>query len=204
MSRIEKYMQHTAELVEFDLGFATENIAGIDEVGRGPLAGDVYAACVVLPKEPRLTRVDDSKKLSQKAREEIAKKIYEIAIFCNIGVASVQEIDELNILQATKLAMHRAAEACKADCFLVDAVTGLMLPNKSFSVISGDAKSYNIAAASIVAKVARDNYMCAMAERYPEYNFQKNKGYGTAEHIAAIKKYGPCPLHRKAFIRNFV
>lgn len=204
MSRIEKYMAHTAELVAFDAGFASSNVAGIDEVGRGPLAGDVYAACVVLPNEPRLVRVDDSKKLSLKAREEIAEKIKEIAVFCNIGIATVEEIDEFNILEATKLAMQRAAKGCNAECFLIDAVSNLNLASKEYSIVSGDAKSYNIAAASIVAKVARDNYMCSIAEQYPEYNFQKNKGYGTAEHIAAIKKFGACPIHRRVFIRNFV
>ena len=204
MKRVEKYIQHTTELFNFDRGFADKNIAGIDEVGRGPLAGDVYSACVVLPEEPRLIRVDDSKKLSQSAREKIAERIKEIAIFCNIGIASVEEIDSLNILEATKLAMQRAVQGCTAECYLIDAVTGLSLPASSHSIISGDAKSYSIAAASIVAKVARDSYMCTLAELYPEYNFQKNKGYGTAEHILALKKYGPCPVHRKTFIRNFV
>lgn len=202
--REEKYKMHTAELIEFDNQYSTGIVAGIDEVGRGPLAGDVYAACVVMPKEPRLLRVDDSKKLSDIARCTICKQIKEIAIYYNIGIASVEEIEKYNILGATKLAMQRAAWGTKPDCFLVDAVSNLDLSSKTHSIISGDSKSYCIAAASILAKVYRDAYMAQMAIAYPQYNFAKNKGYGTKQHIDALIKYGPCPLHRKSFITKYL
>lgn len=202
--REEKYMARTAELIAFDRQYSNALLAGIDEVGRGPLAGDVYAACVILPHSPSLLRIDDSKKISQKAREKIADDIKKIAIFCNVGIATVAEIDKYNILGATKLAMQRAAQGANADCFLIDAVHDIELQSPIHSIISGDSKSYAIAAASIIAKVARDRYMEEQALLYPEYSFEKNKGYGTKEHIAAIKEYGPCRIHRSLFIRNFI
>ena len=179
-------------------------IAGMDEVGRGPLAGDVVTACVVLPREPLILWVDDSKKLSEKKRENVYDEIMALALYVNIGHVSPKEIDEINILEATKKAMRQAASQIPADCFLIDAVTDLGLPGKEISIIKGDASSYSIAAASIIAKVTRDREMRRLDTLFPQYGFTRNKGYGTAEHIAALKKYGPCPYHRRTFISHFI
>ncbi len=179
-------------------------VAGMDEVGRGPLAGDVVTACVVLPRESHILWVDDSKKLSEKRRELVFEEICREAVFIGIGRCSPEEIDRINILEATKKAMREAAESAPADVFLIDAVTGLGLQGREVSVIKGDASSYAIAAASIVAKVTRDREMREWDEEYPQYGFAKNKGYGTKEHIGALKKYGPCPIHRRSFIGHFV
>ncbi len=179
-------------------------LAGMDEAGRGPLLGCVTAGCVVMPAEPLLPWVDDSKKLSALRREQVYEEITQIALYWAVGTASAQEIDEMNILQATKLAMKRAAEQVKAQLCLVDAVTGLDVPFPTQSVIHGDAVSYSIAAASIVAKVTRDRQMARLAQEYPQYGLERNMGYGTKEHIDAIRAYGPCPEHRMSFIGKFI
>lgn len=178
-------------------------VAGMDEVGRGPLAGDVVTACVVMPREPLLIWVDDSKKLSETRREKVYEEILSQALYVGIGRCTPAEIDQINILEATKEAMRKAAAQIPADVFLIDAVKNLGLRGKEISMIKGDATSYAIAAASIVAKVTRDREMKKLDALYPEYGFVRNKGYGTAEHIAALKKYGPCPIHRRSFISHF-
>lgn len=175
-------------------------IAGIDEAGRGPLAGPVVAACVVMPSEPLIAWVDDSKKLSEKRREKVFDEIKARAVFMGIGRAEPEEIDQMNIRQATRLAMWRATEGARCDLFLVDAEEHLGLSAPERAILHGDAVSYSIAAASIVAKVLRDREMRLMDSLYPEYGFARHKGYGTAQHIAALKATGPCPLHRRSFI----
>jgi len=182
-------------------------LCGIDEVGRGPLAGPVYTAAVILPADNDLLYINDSKKLSEKKREELYDKIMDTAIAVGIGCNSPERIDEINILQATFEAMTKAVMNLKVkpDALLIDAVHIPQLEEyKQVSIIKGDAKSISIAAASIVAKVTRDRLMQEYAKEYPEYGFDHNKGYGSADHIAALKKYGPCPIHRKSFIGNFV
>ena len=178
--------------------------AGMDEAGRGPLAGNVVAACVVMPREPLLLWVDDSKQLSAKRREETFEAILHTALFVGVGQASPEEIDQYNILEATKMAMCRAAEGAAAEVFLIDALSGLRLPGEERGIIHGDALSYSIAAASIIAKVTRDRQLMELDAQYPAYGFAQHKGYGTAAHIAALKKLGPCPAHRRSFIGHFV
>ena len=175
------------------------SIAGIDEVGRGPLAGPVVTACVSIPREKLILGVDESKKLSEKKREVLYPLLLEAADYAETCFLSCETVDEMGILNATR----RAMESCAANfrgVFLVDAVDKLHLPGEARSIIHGDALSYMIGAASIVAKVARDRYMIALDREYPMYGFARNKGYGTAEHIAALRKYGPCPQHRRSFI----
>lgn len=179
-------------------------VAGMDEVGRGPLAGNVVTACVVLPEEPRILWVDDSKKLSESRREKVYEEIMKTALYIGIGQCSPEVIDSINILEATKKAMREAAAQVPAEIFLIDAVTGLGLQGREVSIIKGDANSYSIAAASIVAKVTRDRQMIELDRLYPQYGFAKNKGYGTAEHIAAIRAYGLCPEHRRSFTGHFI
>ncbi len=179
------------------------SIAGIDEVGRGPLAGPVVTACVSIPRDRLVLGVDDSKKLSEKRREAIYEQLVAAADYCRTCFVGPEVIDEINILNATK----RAMETCGAEfrgLFLIDAVQGLHLPGEVRPIVHGDALSYMIGAASIVAKVTRDRYMVELDAKYPMYGFARNKGYGTAEHIAALKKYGPCPEHRRSFIGHFV
>ena len=179
-------------------------VCGVDEAGRGPLAGPVFAAAVVLREGQIIEGANDSKKLSERKREQLFDVIIaEAEDYC---IASVDEktIDEINILQATKKAMRAAAGQVPADVFLIDAVTNLGLDGKEIPIIKGDATSYSIAAASIIAKVTRDRQMAEADSLWPEYGFARNKGYGTREHIEALKKYGPCPIHRKSFIGNFV
>lgn len=178
-------------------------VAGMDEVGRGPLVGNVVVACVAMPSEPLIEWVDDSKKLSESRREKVYQQILDTALYIGIGQATPEEIDEINILQATKKAMRQAAEQVPADVFLVDAVADLGLKGMEVPIIKGDATSYSIAAASIVAKVVRDHQLLELDKLYPQYGLARNKGYGTAEHIAALKEIGPCPYHRKSFIKNF-
>jgi len=178
--------------------------AGIDEAGRGPLAGPVAAACVVMPAEPLLLYVDDSKKVTEKRREMLYDKILETALYAQVILASPEEIDRVNILNATKNAMALAAKDAPCDLFLVDAIDRLNVPGEVRGIVHGDAVCYSIAAASILAKVTRDHLMRELDAQYPQYGFAKNKGYGTAEHIAALKEYGPCPAHRRSFIGNFV
>lgn len=176
--------------------------AGMDEVGRGPLAGCVMAACVIMPVEPLISWVDDSKRLSEMRRERVYEEIMRTAVYVGIGQAEPDEIDAVNILWATRLAMKRAAENAPADIFLIDAVGGTGLSGVEVPVVHGDTLSYSIAAASIVAKVTRDRLMRELDERYPMYGFARNKGYGTAQHIAAIREQGPCPIHRRSFLVN--
>lgn len=201
-----KRLQKSEALVNHDAAWAAfgTSLAGMDEAGRGPLLGPVVAACVIMPKEPVLPWVDDSKKLSEAQRDAVFAEIFECALSIGVGEASVKEIDELNILNATKLAMQRAAATVPATICLVDAVTRLELPYPVHSIIHGDAASYSIAAASIVAKVTRDRLMAELAGIYPHYGLERNKGYGTAEHLEALRQYGPCPEHRRLFIRNYV
>ena len=189
--------------IEEELWNQGYRVAGIDEVGRGPLAGPVVTACVCIPRDKLVPGVDDSKKLSPKRREALYDQLLSAADYCQTCFLSPEVIDEINILNATR----RAMETCAADfrgIFLVDALEGLRLPGEARPIIHGDALSYMIGAASIVAKVARDRYMEALDLQYPMYGFARNKGYGTREHIEALKKYGPCPVHRSSFIRKFV
>ena len=176
-------------------------IAGLDEAGRGPLAGPVVAAAVVLPTRCRLIGCDDSKQLSESERERLYQVVVERAVGIGVGSASHDEVDRLNILEATRLAMHRAVAALSplADCLLIDAVTlpGCAIPIRS--IIKGDALSLSIAAASIVAKVTRDRLMAEYHRLYPQYNFLSHKGYGTEEHVKQLAVHGPCPIHRKTF-----
>ena len=194
------------ELQQFDLQYASKEmiVAGMDEVGRGPLAGDVVAACVVMPLIPLIAWIDDSKKLSETRREKVYEEIMNTALYVGIGRASPQEIDKINILQATRKAMRMAAENVHANIYLIDAVSGLGLNGTEIPIIKGDAQSYSIAAASIVAKVVRDREMRELDNMYPQYGFARNKGYGTAQHIQALREYGPCPIHRRSFIGHFV
>jgi len=181
-----------------------QRCAGIDEVGRGPLAGPVMAGCVVLTADALIPGVDDSKKLSAKRRAMLSPLIVEGARFVGVGSVSAADIDEIGIANATRRAMEMAARGAACDVFLVDAVTGLTLPGQIRSIVHGDSTSYLIAAASIVAKVARDAYMEELDAIYPCYGFAKHKGYGTAAHIAALREYGPCPEHRRCFIRGIL
>ena len=193
------------ELISFDAPYRLcGSVAGMDEVGRGPLAGNVVTACVILPPEPPILWIDDSKKLSERRRESVYDDIMSHAVYVGIGQVGPEEIDQINILQATKKAMEQAAANAPADLFLIDAVQGLRLPGKQISLIKGDAQSYSIAAASIIAKVTRDRQMAELDRIYPEYGFARNKGYGTREHIEALKKHGPCPIHRQSFIGHFL
>ncbi len=179
-------------------------VAGMDEVGRGPLAGPVVTACIIVPENKLVPGVNDSKKVAEKKREKLFDLLMQNADYVRTGWRTPQQIDEMNILNATKAAMEEAAAEAVGAHFLVDAVTGLHLPGEATAIIHGDAVSYMIAAASIIAKVTRDRYMALLDERYPEYGFARNKGYGTPEHIAALKKYGPCPEHRRSFIRGIL
>ena len=181
-------------------------VAGIDEAGRGPLAGPVVAAAVILPKDIFLPFLNDSKKVTEKRRDVLFDEIKQNAIAYGIGIASNTLIDEINILQATYEAMREAINALEKtpDLLLVDAVHIPDINIKQVGIVKGDAKSVNIAAASILAKVTRDRIMAEYDKIYPEYGFASNKGYGTATHIAALKEVGPCAIHRKSFIGNFV
>ena len=181
-------------------------VAGIDEAGRGPLAGPVVAAAVILPKDIFLPFLNDSKKVTEKRRDVLFDEIKQNAIAYGIGIASNTLIDEINILQATYEAMREAVNALEKtpDILLVDAVHIPDINIKQVGIVKGDAKSVNIAAASILAKVTRDRIMVEYDKIYPEYGFASNKGYGTATHIAALKEVGPCAIHRKSFIGNFV
>lgn len=199
--RIEKLKEYENNLWE-----DYEYIGGIDEVGRGPLAGPVVAACVILPKDCSILYINDSKKLTAAKREELYDTIMKEAVSVSIGVVSEARIDEINILQATYEAMRQAISEAKVEpqVLLNDAVTIPGVNIKQVPIIKGDAKSISIGAASIIAKVTRDRMMVEYENIYPEYHFASNKGYGSAEHIAALKEYGPCPIHRRSFIGNFV
>lgn len=184
-----------------------EYICGIDEAGRGPLAGPVVVGAVIMPKDSFIEGVNDSKKVSEKKRERLYDEITENAIAWSVGIVDQKTIDEINILNATKLALKKALEGLKQrpDIIMVDALDKMdTLGIPYISVIKGDAKIYSISAASIIAKVTRDRIMREWDEVYPMYGFAKHKGYGTADHIKAIKENGPCMLHRETFIKNFI
>ena len=195
--------EHTMWEIEDSLGLRL--ICGVDEAGRGPLAGPVCAAAVILPEHLQISGLNDSKKLTDKKRLELFPVIQEQAIAYGIGLASEQEIDEINILQATFLAMRRALEqlTVRPEIALIDGnrETDFGLPVKT--VVKGDSLSANIAAASVLAKVTRDNIMVELAQQYPEYGFEIHKGYGTKAHYEALRTYGPCPIHRKTFLKKF-
>mgnify|MGYP001035588782 CR=1 FL=1 len=186
----------------FDAGIKL--VCGVDEAGRGPLAGPVCAAAVMLPPGLEIPGLNDSKKLTDKKRRELYDVIVEQAVSYGIAFASEQEIDEINILQATFLAMERAMQPLspQPQLALIDGNrnSGISMPSRC--VIKGDAKCADIAAASILAKVSRDRYMLEMAEKYPEYHFEQHKGYGTKLHYAALREYGPCEIHRPSFLRK--
>ena len=194
-------------MLDYERKFNKKIIAGIDEAGRGPLAGPVVCACVVMPleREKIIEGINDSKKLSAKKREYLYEKILENAISFSIVEIDEKVIDEINILNATKKGMQKALLnlSIKPDIVLIDAVKiETEIPQEN--IIKGDSLSYNIACASILAKVYRDNLMQKIDKQYPQYNFEKHKGYGTKEHIENLKKYGFCPVHRKTFIKNFI
>ena len=206
----EKEEQRLLKLKEIDKEFfnmGMKYVCGIDEAGRGPLAGPVVVASVILPENSMIEGVNDSKKISESKREKIYDTILQEAISYGVGIIYQEEIDEINILQATKKGLHEAVMNMKVrpNVILVDALTGidtLGIPYKS--IIKGDAKSYSIGAASIIAKVTRDRIMREWDKVYPQYGFAGHKGYGTAKHIEAIKKYGLTPIHRKSFCKNFI
>ncbi len=184
-----------------------EYICGIDEAGRGPLAGPVVVGAVILPEDSLIEGINDSKKISEKKREKIYEQIINEAVAYSVGIVDQRTIDEINILNATKLALKIALQGLKQkpELIMVDALNNIdTLGIPYISVIKGDAKNYSIAAASIIAKVTRDRIMQEWDQVYPIYGFAKHKGYGTAEHIRIIKENGPCILHRESFIKNFV
>ena len=201
----ERQRIETIRVYEEQYG-ACDFICGIDEVGRGPLAGPVVAGAVILPRGCRILYINDSKQLSEKKREELYDIIMAQALSCGVGYASPERIDEINILQATYEAMREAIGrlACKPDILLNDAVTIPRVSIPQVPIVKGDAKSISIGAASIIAKVTRDRMMQDYDKIFPEYGFAGNKGYGSAEHMEALRKYGPAPIHRRSFIRNIV
>lgn len=203
IERLNNLKQEERKLYEANMQF----ICGIDEAGRGPLAGPVVVGAVILPEDSFIEGVNDSKKVSEKKREKLYEQITQEAIAYSVGIVDQKTIDEINILNATKLGVKIALEGLKQkpDIIMVDALNNMdTLGIPYISVIKGDAKNYSIAAASIIAKVTRDRIMRQWDEVYPIYGFAKHKGYGTAEHIKAIKENGPCILHRKTFIKNFI
>ncbi len=202
----EKELARMEELKKYEREYsACAHICGIDEVGRGPLAGPVVAGAVILPKDCDILYINDSKKLSEKKREELYEVILEKAVAVGLGYSTPKRIDEINILQATYEAMREAVGQLSIvpDLLLNDAVTIPEVAIRQVPIIKGDAKSITIGAASIVAKVTRDRLMVQYDEVYPAYGFAANKGYGAQMHIEALKKYGPCPIHRKTFITHF-
>ncbi len=205
----EEELKRQSELWEYEKGLKAKGynlIAGVDEAGRGPLAGPVYAAAVILKEGAVIDGINDSKKLTEKKREELFDKIIENSVSYAISSVDEKIIDEVNILNATHIAMNDAVNKLsqKADFVLIDgnSIKNMKTPHET--VVKGDAKSISIAAASILAKVARDRYITEMAEIYPEYGFQKHKGYGTKAHNDAILKYGPSPIHRKTFLKKLL
>ena len=206
----EKELERLTELKKIEKDIydqGKEYICGIDEAGRGPLAGPVVVASVIMPKDSMIEGVNDSKKVSEKKREKLYDQILEEAISYSVGIVDQKEIDRVNILNATKAGLTESIKGLKVkpDIILVDALTGIDTCGIPYTpIIKGDAKCYSIAAASIIAKVTRDRIMRQWHEVYPEYNFIQHKGYGTAAHIAAIKEYGLCPLHRLSFVKNII
>lgn len=207
LGALEKERQRIYKLSEFERQYADYNfICGIDEVGRGPLAGPVVAGAVILPKKCEILYINDSKQLSEKKREELYDIIMEQAVACAVGYASPERIDEINILQATYEAMREAIGKLSPtpDILLNDAVNIPGVAIRQVPIIKGDAKSISIGAASIIAKVTRDRLMVEYDKVFPGYGFSGNKGYGSSAHIEALKKYGPTPIHRKSFIKKFI
>lgn len=205
--KLEKELERLAVMSQYEKEYEEyPYICGIDEVGRGPLAGPVVAGAVILPKDTTILYLNDSKKLSEKKREMLYDEIMEKAVAVGIGMASPARIDEINILQATYEAMRIAISNLQItpDILLNDAVTIPDVTMKQVPIIKGDAKSISIAAASIVAKVTRDRLMVEYDKVMPGYDFASNKGYGTKAHIQGLKELGPCPIHRASFIKNFV
>ncbi len=207
IAAFEAEVERTYRMKEYERKYENcRYICGIDEVGRGPLAGPVVAAAVILPKDEDIYYLNDSKQLSAKKREELYDIIMEKAIAVGIGFSDEKCIDEINILQANYVAMRKAIAqlSVKPDVLLNDAVQIPEVDIEQVSIIKGDAKSVSIAAASIVAKVTRDRFMVEMDQKYPEYDFASNKGYGSPKHLAALKEIGPCEIHRRSFIRNLI
>ncbi|MCR5793481.1 MAG: ribonuclease HII [Lachnospiraceae bacterium] len=207
LEKLNKERERLYKMSEFERKYKDYSfICGIDEVGRGPLAGPVVAGAVILPKDCEILYLNDSKKLSEKRREELYVEIKEKAVAYATGVASWEVIDEINILNATYVAMREAISklSVEPDLLLNDAVTIPKVNIKQVGIIHGDASSVSIAAASVLAKVERDHMMEEYDRKYPGYSFAKNKGYGTAEHIEALRKLGPCPIHRRSFIGNLI
>ena len=206
-AKLRQEIERTKAMMSYERRFSDrEYICGIDEVGRGPLAGPVVACAVILPKDGQILYLNDSKKLSEKKRNMLFDVIMEKAVSVGIGVIPPTRIDEINILQATYEAMREAIGrlTVRPDILLNDAVTIPDVAIAQVPIIGGDGKSISIAAASIVAKVTRDRMMVEYADMFPGYGFEKNKGYGTAAHIEGLKKYGPCEIHRRTFIGHFV
>lgn len=204
----EKEQQRLQNMLAFERKYGVQYscICGVDEAGRGPFAGPVVAGAVVLPVGLTIEGLNDSKKVSAKKREELFEEIKEKAVSVGIGMSSPARIDEINILRATYEAMKHAIEDLHVvpDLLLNDAVTIPDVPIRQLGIVKGDAKSLSIAAASIMAKVTRDRLMLEYAELYPQYGFERNKGYGSEEHRAALKTHGPCPIHRKTFIHAWI
>ena len=206
----DKEFERLTEIKKIDMSVFEEGynyVCGIDEAGRGPLAGPVVIAAVVMPKDSMIEGVNDSKKVSEKKREKLYDLILEEAISYGVGIVDQNEIDRINILNATKAGLTEAVRSLKVkpDMILVDALSNIDTCGVPYrSIIKGDAKSYSIAAASIIAKVTRDRIMREWDKIYPQYGFEKHKGYGTANHINAIKEFGLCPLHRNSFVKNII
>lgn len=203
----EQELERQEAMWEYERGLLEyEYIAGVDEAGRGPLAGPVYAAAVILKPVARIDGINDSKKLSEKKREELFDVIIENSVAYAVYSVDEKTIDEVNILNATHMAMNGAVNSLsvRPDFVLIDgnSIKNMTLPHET--IVKGDAKSISIAAASILAKVSRDRYIIKMAEKYPEYGFEKHKGYGTKAHTEAILKYGPCEIHRKTFLKKLL
>lgn len=205
----EEEIQRTVSMYEIERSCRERGfnmIAGVDEAGRGPLAGPVYAAAVILPRDTVIKGINDSKKLTEKRREELFCEITEQAVAYSVFSVDEKRIDEINILNATFEAMNGAVDglSVKPDYVLIDGnrIKNMTLPHET--VVKGDAKSASIAAASILAKVSRDRFICEMAKKYPEYGFEKHKGYGTKAHNEAILKHGPCEIHRRTFLKKLL
>ena len=205
--KLEKELLRLEGMLEYEKKYqAAAFVCGVDEAGRGPLAGPVVAGAVILPKDLKILYLNDSKNLTEKRREELYLEIQEKAFSWNVGIVGPDVIDQINILQATYEAMRQAVGglSVKPDVLLNDAVVIPGLSMHQEKIIHGDAKSLSIAAASVMAKVTRDHMMMEYDKLFPEYGFGKNKGYGTAVHIQALREYGPCPIHRRTFIGKFV
>ena len=205
--RLEKELARLEAMKEFEREYdGCSLICGVDEAGRGPLAGPVAASAVILPKDCTILYLNDSKKLSEKRREELFLEIREKAVSYSVGIVGPERIDEINILQATYEAMCQAVSGLGVvpDLLLNDAVTIPELAIPQVPIIKGDAKSVSIAAASILAKVTRDHLMEEYDRQFPQYGFAKHKGYGTEAHVAAIREFGPCPIHRRSFLKNIL